>query len=91
MKKAQLVTCVHKYSEVIDSRPMFDRDLGKRLTRRRRKCADCGQRFTTVEIPIDPGSKGKKLVDRLVGQVIKDEVNETIDFLIEVLEGVKKE
>jgi transcriptional regulator NrdR family protein len=52
LEETTMDNCTHKKSYVIDSR---DNEFG---TRRRRECADCGHRWTTIEMAFEDNIRG---------------------------------
>jgi len=71
------MTCKHTKTDVIDSRPSGAENrngnpIGRNilcnyLIRRRRRCKDCGQTFTTLEIT-------KEELDKIVGKRSSKEI-----------------
>lgn len=53
MKNAQVITCAHTQNRVVDSRDSMHG------IRRRRECTDCGHRWSTIEMEVSRGTKGK--------------------------------
>ena len=85
----EIVDCLHKDSYTTDSRRGFDQLTSKAVIRRRRVCNTCGKRFSTIEIPVNPGSPTKSVMHRLIGELVEKEYNDLADFLIEIIEGTK--
>jgi len=54
--------CAHLESRVVDSRQS---DLPHVLKRRRHECLACGERFTTIELPIDRYAEILNLTEQL--------------------------
>lgn len=71
--------CMSKNIKCIDSRPPSN-DVLRYVKRRRYKCLDCGERFTTYEIMADDYNERKtekdKMIDRSVVKAMLDMITE---------------